>query len=125
MHIAREPKHDITEKTYYLRLRNFDFKSLPVSMTGIEVRISMNRFGRITDDTVQLLMNDNVIGKNQADLDLTPNKIYGNSSDLWETNLSVNDIQSATFGILLRFKSHPKWPHKSSAFIDAVEIRIT
>lgn len=124
LHIARDPRNDILEKTYYLRCTNFDFVNLPNLISGIEIKLSMNRFGRITDDTIQLTLNDNLIGENQATLDLNPIKIYGGTTDLLGTNISLSDLQNSTFGIVLRFKSHPNWPHKSSALVDAVEIRI-
>jgi hypothetical protein len=124
LHIAREPKHDITEKTYFLKLTNFNFSELPNTITGIEAKLSMNRFGRITDDTVQLTLNDELIGENQATLDTNPIKLYGSENSLWDTTLTPEDLQNPLFGIVLRFKSHPRWPHKNSALIDAVEIRV-
>lgn len=124
VHIARDPRHDITEKTYYLKLTNFTFVNLPNILTGIEMKLSMNRYGRITDDEISLCLNNESIGENQADLNLDPIKIYGNESDKWNTSLSIADIQNSSFGIILRFRSHPRWPHKCSALIDAVEIRV-
>jgi len=124
VHIARDPRHDITEKTYYLKITNFNFYNLPQTLSGIELKISMNRFGRITDDAIHLCLNNEIIGENQASLILDPIKIYGNSTELWNTNLTITDIQDPSFGCIIRFQSHPKWPHKCSAFIDAIEIRI-
>ena len=124
LHIARDPKTDIKEKTYFLKLTNFNFDNIPSILTGIEVKITMNRFGRITDDTVQLILNDNHIGDNLADLDLAPIKTYGNSTTLWNTNISASNVLNNTFGIILRFQSHPRWPHKASPLIDTVEIRL-
>jgi len=124
LHIARDPKSNIKEKTYFLKITNFKFKNLPNIISGIELKITMNRFGRITDETVQLCLNDELIGKNQADRDLSPIKLYGNENDMWETNLSIENITNSSFGVILRFQSHPSWPHKCSALIDAVELRI-
>lgn len=124
LHIARDPKHDILEKTYFLKLTGFQFMNVPQSLSGIELKITMNRFGRITDDTIQLCLSDNLIGQNFADLNLAPIKIYGSATDLWNTSLTSNNILENTFGVVLRFQSHPRWPHRSSAFIDAVEIRV-
>lgn len=124
LHIARDPKTDIKEKTYYLKLTNFNFENLPDTLSGIELKITMNRFGRITDDTVQLVLNNNFIGDNAADLELNPIKIYGNSTTLWNTNITISDVLDNSFGVVLRFQSHPKWPHKSTPLIDSVEIRI-
>lgn len=123
-HIARDPKHDITQKTYFLKVTNFDFQSLPTTITGIEAKLTMNRYGRITDDTVQLCLNDQLIGTNQANLVLDPIKTYGGDNILWDTNLTIADISQPSFGIVLRFQSHPRWPHRCSPLIDTVELRI-
>ena len=124
VHIARDPRHDILEKTYYLKATNFSFINVPHSLSGIEMRLSMNRFGRITDDEIFLCLNNVTIGVNQADNILTPNKIYGSDIDKWNTTLTSTDFQNTTFGVIVRFKSHPQWPHKCSALIDAIELRL-
>ena len=84
----------------------------------------MNRLGRITDETVQLCRNNELIGDNHASLNLDLIKIYGSDTDNWNTNLTMSNIQNSSFGVVLRFQSHPNWPHKSSPLIDAVELRI-
>lgn len=124
LHIAREPRHDITEKSYYLKITNFNFTALPQTLSGIELKISMNRVGRITDETVQLCLNNDLIGLNRATADLSLIKTFGNEADMWGTNLTMQDIQNLSFGIVLRFQSHPDWPHKSTPLIDSVELRI-
>lgn len=125
VHIARDPRSDITQKTYFLKITNFNFLNLPATVSGIELRLTSNRSGRITDDTIQLILNDQPIGDNQADLNLDTKKIYGGQTEMWNTtNLTLANIQDSSFGILLRFKSHPRWPHKCSPFIDTVELRI-
>jgi hypothetical protein len=124
LHIARDPRHDIVEKTYFLRVSNFNFVRLPDTLSGIEVRITANRYGRITDDTVQLCLGGTLIGENQATLELSPIKTYGSSESRWSANLSMSDIQLSSFGVVVRFKSHPSWPHKCSVLIDAIEIRV-
>jgi hypothetical protein len=88
------------------------------------MRLSMNRGGRITDETIQFCLNDTLIGDNQATLDLDPTKIYGGEDTIWNSNLTLANIQDPLFGVVLRFQSHPRWPHKSSPLIDAVELRI-
>ena len=124
LHISRSPKIDITMKTWYLRATGFNFTNLPETISGIEVRLSGNRRGRITDDTVQLCLAEELIGDNRATLDLSPQKIYGTDTDLWNTQLTLSNIQDPTFGVVIRFQSHPRWPHKDSAFLDSVELRI-
>lgn len=123
-HIARDPKHDITNKTYYLKCTNFNFQNLSNSLNGIELKITMNRFGRATDDTIQLCLNGNLIGQNKASLDLDIIKTYGGNNDIWNTNLQIADVLNSTFGVILRFRSHPNWPHSSNVLIDAVEIKV-
>lgn len=124
-HIARSPKHDIKNKTYYIRAKGFNFESLPSVLSGIEVRLNARRYGRVVDDTIQLLVNDVVSGNNKADLIIKPEKIYGGEVDLWGVeNLSLADIQNSDFGIVLRFQCHPNWPHKDPILLDSVEIRI-
>lgn len=124
LHIARDPRHDILEKTYFLKCTGFNFINLPNEPSGIEVRLISNRYGRITDDTIQLCLNDTEIGDNRGSLNLDPVKIYGNNTDMWNTSLTNLDLLTSSFGIILRFKSHPNWPHKCSMLIDAVEIRV-
>jgi len=124
LHIARSPKLDVTMKTYYLALSGFNFTGLPEIILGIELKLTGNRRGRITDETVQLMLNNEPIGKNRASLGLSPQKIYGSETDLWETEITPSDIQNNIFGVLIRFQSHPHWPHKDTMVVDDVEVRI-
>lgn len=124
-HIARSPKHDIKNKTWYLRVTGFNFIDLPETITGIEVRVSARRYGRVVDDTIQLCRNDSEIGENKAELTTLPAVIYGGAEDLWGIGpLTASDLLDSTFGVTLRFQSHPNWPHRSPMYLDAVEIRI-
>lgn len=124
LHISRDPKRDIVQKTYYLKLTNFNFQNMPSQLSGIEVKLDMNRGGRITDETIQLCFSDNLVGDNKADRDLHPKKIYGGENDTWNSQLTLANIQNSSFGVILRFQSHPNFPHKCRPFIDAVQIRI-
>lgn len=124
-HIARSPKTDITNKTYYIKATGFNFLNVPDVISGIEVRVKMQRRGRVTDDTVQLCLGDNLLGDNKADLIVLPIKTYGGETDTWGIqSLNSIDVTNGMFGVILRFKAHPKWPHRDSAIIDSVEIRI-
>jgi hypothetical protein len=123
-HIARSPKHDLVTKTFFLKITNFKFQNLPVAISGIEMRLTANRRGRIMDDTVQLLLNDEPIGDNKASLEILQTKIYGSPTDLWNANLTISDLNKNNFGLLLRFKSHIKWPHSDPIFVNCVELRI-
>lgn len=126
LHISRQPRNDIKMKTYYLRATGFNFDNMPGAVSGVKVRLTMNRQGRITDETVQLTTNETLIGENKAVLDLNPTQIYGSETDLWSIeNISPALIQDSSFGIVLRFQSHPKWPHKSTPIIFGVELQIS
>lgn len=124
-HTARHPKPDVVNKTYYIKTTGYNFYNLPDIITGVELKLTTRRSGRVTDDTVQLTLNNQLIGENQASLDLSPIKLYGNSTFLWGLkNINRSVIIDPSFGIIIRFKSHPSWPHKSPAEIDSVELRI-
>ena len=124
-HIARSPKHDLRNKTYFVRATGFNFRNLPETVSGIEVRLTARRYGRATDDTIELCLDEQTIGENQATADISPEKIYGSETHLWSTdNLSIANIQDETFGIVIRFQAHPHWPHKDPVLIDSVEMRI-
>lgn len=124
-HIARSPKLDLVTKTYFVRVTGFNFTNLPETISGIEVRLSAKRSGRVTDETVQLCLNETLIGENRATLNLNPIKIYGNSNDKWAVgSLTSETVLNDSFGVVIRFQSHPQWPHRDAAYIDSIEIRI-
>lgn len=124
-HIARSPKQDLRTKTYYLQATGFVFTDLPEVITGVELKLVSERRGRIIDDTIQLCLADILIGDNQATLEILPLKTYGGVGNFWEVpNLTVEDIINPTFGVVIRFKSHPNWPHRDAASISIVALRI-
>jgi hypothetical protein len=124
-HIARSPKFDIRSKTYFLQLSGFNFKNLPTVLTGIEMRLTARRRGRIMDETIQLSIGNQLIGNNVASSLLDPIMFYGGSTDLWSTqNFSLSNVLDNNFGVSIRLQSHINWPHRDAAFIDAVELRI-
>jgi hypothetical protein len=124
LHLARSPKVDFKNKTYYLTATGFNFNNVPEVISGIEVRLNTNRRGRVTDETIQLLVNNTPVGDNQATLSVDPIKTYGGPTNLWGLkSLSNNDINSS-FGVLIRFQSHPHYPHKDGANIYSVELVI-
>lgn len=123
-HIARSPKYDIMNKTYFIRTAGYNFVNIPTVINGIEVRINARRYGRITDETIQLCLNNILIGESRANLQVDPTKVYGSSTDLWSTTISNIDISDPTFGLIIRFQSHPHWPHRDTAFLESIEMRI-
>lgn len=126
LHIANSYTNDIKMKTWFLYLTQFNIPSavIPSPVNGIEVEINMNRGGRITDETIQLLYNGNFVGENQANFDLSPKKLYGGSLDLWGISPTNSILTNSTFGVGVRFQSHPSWPHNEYPRIDYIRLRI-
>lgn len=122
-HISNTAVNDIKMKTYYLVLTGFQWTSLPTSIDGIQVQVNVKRLGRITDDTVSLYLNQG-IGENRANADLANDKIYGSETDVWGletiTPAMMNDPD---FGLVLRYQSHPSWPHSAAPIMQHVQIR--
>jgi hypothetical protein len=136
MHIARQPRNDITMKTYYLQCTGYNFQNLPLTISNISIKLTMNRSGRIADDTIQLVYQGAIIGKNLAlpartknsqSSTLDPITIYGGPISNFEftNDINLSMIQDPTFGVLLRFQSHPMWPHKTAPGVDCVELQIS
>lgn len=123
-HISNTAVNDIKMKTYYLVLTGFQWTDLPTSIAGIEARINVKRLGRITDDTVSLYLNQG-IGENRANADLANDKTYGSETDVWGletiTSAMMND---PNFGLILRYQSHPSWPHSAAPIMQHVQIRV-
>ena len=123
-HSSRSPKLDVRNKTYFLQLTGYNFQNLPNRLSGISVRLSARRYGRATDDTIQLCLNGEPIGENRASFDILPQTIYGGVDDLWNADLNISNLQDPTFGVIIRFQAHREWPHKDPILIDAVEMQI-
>ena len=123
-HTANLTVNNRRTKTYYLYLTDFNLINVPETITGVEVVINMDRRGRITDDTIQLLHNGVFIGNSLADFKLDQNKIYGSETDTWAANLTNEMVLDPTFGVGVRFQSHPSWPHKDSARINYIKLRV-
>lgn len=136
MHIARSPKYDLTDTTWYIACTGFNFSNVPNIISGVTANININRGGRIADDTIQLVYQGEVIGVNQAqpafihtssqDKSLMELKaVYGGENNNWGVDgLTKEMVQDSTFGIVLRYKSHPAWPHKTSPILYSVQLQI-
>lgn len=101
--------------TRLLRLRNWSPTLGPTDLvTGVEVRVRAKKESGSTAgiffQTVSLQLPNGSISDNKADdVEVTSTKtnhIFGNSTDKWGFDeLSVDDLQSTTLGLLLQFKS--------------------
>ncbi len=124
-HISRSPKPDITNKTYFLKLTGYNFYLLPKLISGIELKIHSKRAGRVTDDVVMLTYNDELLGINQARLEINPIMLYGGETSFWGLDLVTRSmIENSSFGVVVRFQSHPSWPHSDPMDLISVQLRI-
>jgi hypothetical protein len=125
VHISNPTTNDIRSTTWYLTATDFNFGNIIPVITGIEMRLSSKRGGRVSDETIQLVFNGQMIGDNQSTPTLEMTKIYGGSNNTWGVEIVDSEmIRDSSFGITMRFQSHPYWPHKESMLIDSVAIRI-
>jgi hypothetical protein len=135
LHIARSPKTDLTYNTCYLELTGFNFTNVPEAVSGISAVIVMNRGGRIADETIQLTYQGELIGSNRpagimdpitsASL-LAPVTHYGGVNDTWDIkNLTLGMITDPSFGITVRYQSHPRWPHSTSPTLRSIQLQIS
>jgi len=125
LHIANPSVNDLKMKTYYLYLTNFNITGLPDVVSGVEVQIDMKRGGRITDETIQLRYNNEFIGVNRASYPLDNNTLYGGPTDLWELDsISTDIITDPSFGLGIRYQSHPFWPHKEHPMLNYIMLRV-
>ena len=123
-HIARQPKNDIKSKSWFLSATNFNFQNLPSIINGISLKITATRQGRVTDDTVQLVHNGELIGENKCSRSVNPVNVYGSESDAWGVENLTSIIHDPSFGIVVRFKSHPDWPHSTTPILRGLELQI-
>jgi hypothetical protein len=123
-HISRQPKNDIKMKTWYIQASNFNFQNIPEVVSGVSFRFSVNRGGRVFDDTIQLTYNNELIGENKCLRTVDPVQLYGGPLDTWTIENLNSIIQDPTFGIVVRLRSHPDWPHKTTPILKGLELQI-
>ena len=125
LHIANPTVNNIKMKTWYLYLTDFRLTNIPAEVSGVQVEIDMKRGGRITDETVQLRYQDQFIGENRADYLLDNRKVYGSDSDLWSTIITPSMLADSSFGLGIRFQSHPAWPHREHPMLNYIRLRVS
>ena len=112
-------------KTYYLVFTDFKISEITYPINGIELFVNIRRGGRITDDTISLYYNNDVLGTNKATAELNDIKTYGSSTDLWDAQSTAKEVlEDTSFGVLLRYQSHPFWPHRTTPNMQHVQLRI-
>jgi hypothetical protein len=123
-HIPVSQTVSIRNKTWFLHCR-FQLGAEPGQINGIQVQIQMDRGARIIDDTIQLDKNGELLGENQATLDILSLKTYGNTWGLNWSNIDPYDLTSGNFGLRLRFQSNFTTPHTTTPSIDFIRMRYT
>lgn len=124
-HIVNSSVNNIRSYTYYLHLKDFNLPPIDRMPQGLELNLNSKRGGRVTDETVQFYMNNELIGENRADNNLDMIKIYGGSNDFWGlTEEDLSQLYNNDFGIVLRFQAHPSFPHRDAMYIDSVSLRV-
>jgi hypothetical protein len=132
LYISNDGHAPLREKTWFIHFTDFRFQDLPETISGVELRTNIRRKGRILDETVMLRYDDMVIGENKIAYNLDEmNHIpvnnttyYGNPTDLWTANLTKAMLEDPSFGVTLRLQSHLFYPHRETAIIDSVELRV-
>ena len=92
---------------------------------GIEVELTSIRGNRVQDYTVQLVLNGVLVGDNIADPSTDNIKIYGSSTNLWNSSIAITDVSNATFGVVIAFRSNVTIPHSDLGYLDQLRMRIT
>ena len=131
-HLSNPACGDLRTKTQALICTNFQITDIPDVITGISVNVVAQRSGRIVDETVQLTCQDQAIGKNnfvyitdsEGHLPIKDNTTYGGSTDLWQAEITPAMLQDPSFGVILKFQSHPYYPHRSGMLLNSVSLTV-
>ena len=131
-HFANPATGDLRSRTQSLVCTNFNMVNLPELITGIQIHLSAQRGGRITDEVIQLTYQGEVIGQNKVNyitdseghLPITNDSIYGGATDLWGVEITPAMLLDPTFGVSLKFQSHPYYPHRCSMMLYAVTLTV-
>lgn len=131
-HIANPASGNIRERTRSLICTQFQITDLPNEISGLQLDIVAQRNGRIVDELVQLTFQNQAIGKNnfvyhtdsEGHLKITNETSYGGPTDLWEVDITHELLRDPSFGIILKFQSHPYYPHSVGMILDSVSLTV-
>lgn len=130
-HLSNPACGDLRSRTWELICTGFNIP-LVDSIDGIQVAVTGQRHGRVVDEVIQLTYQGNPIGHNnfvyitdsEGHLPITNETEYGGPTDLWGTILTPEIITDSTFGLILKFQSHPYYPHRCGMFLDSVSLTV-
>lgn len=121
------------EKTNPLDLTNFRF-NVSGTIVGVELEVQAQRNSRILDDTIVLIHDGSVLGKNQRlsldqdEFEHWPNHpntvLYGGSTNTWGAQLTAQIINSNSFGVRLVYSSNLWQPHRDRMLLDSVRLKV-
>lgn len=130
-HIANPATGDLRDRTWALICTDLQVTNLPEVITGVQLNLNTNRNGRVFDEIIQLTYQGNLIGINninyQVDSEghLSPlqnESVYGGLENLWEADITEDMVRAPSFGVFLKFQSHPFYPHNCGMLVDSVSI---
>jgi hypothetical protein len=93
-------------------------------LLGIELILNSQRLARVQDYVIQLCLNDELIGENKHNPMAANLQIYGSPTDLWGTELTAEDVNDPSFGVVVSMQSNDSRPHKDAGYIDQIALRI-
>ena len=131
-HISNPATGDLRNKTWSLTCTDCRMIQLPNIITGLELNLNAQRNGRIVDEVIQLTYqgvpygNNNFVYKTDSEGHLTilTETTYGSPTDLWGEPLTPAILQDPSFGIILKFQSHPYYPHSCGMTVDSVSLTV-
>lgn len=130
-HIANPATGDLRDQTWTLKYTGFNIPEGTVA-TGIQLGIIAQRNGRIVDEIIQLTYRDSAIGENnfvyitdeEGHLLIKNESTYGGAGTLWGAEITSEILSDPSFGVILKFQSHPYYPHSSGMTIESVVLTI-
>jgi hypothetical protein len=132
VHISNPATGDLRSRTQALVCSNFQITDLPQQISGIELQLLTDRNGRIVDEIIQLTYQGQPIGSNNfvyktdsnGHLPINNTTTYGGPDDLWDAEITAEMLQDPSFGVILKFQSHPYYPHNSGMRLKAVSLTV-
>lgn len=102
---------------------NFNFSNIG-TVVGIELELKTQRLARIQDYVIQLTYDGELVGDNLYNDRAENYQIYGSSTNLWGRTWTAEEIESASFGIVIQLGPHKSIPHSEIGYIDSVALKV-
>ena len=153
--VSSKPLHTISglwmEKflstTSELYCTGYNFTDTGLTITRIELALTIQRASRIQDLKIKLVLNgveiansnnlastinpvqsNMYVGTGPTDVYPVPvgdYNVYGGDLSLWGVNLTSTQIADPTFGVVVSFHSNQIYPHTDLVYLDQVALRVT